>query len=146
MEPEGNERIAMPPKIVHAALTNQDSSLRLWRDSGEFAHVKPMNDKAESAESTAAVARRLRLTREAFEMKKATWCRLVGITPQAWSNVEGTAGTPALNRIALDQALLVCRATGVDLDWIYRGSRDRLPHKLLMKINELETADRRKAG
>lgn len=89
-------------------------------------------------EHTQEVARRLRLTRLAFKMKKAPWSRLVGISPQSWNNVEGSETGPASNRISVDEALKVCRATGVDLDWIFRGSRDRLPVDLALKIAELE--------
>lgn len=136
----------MRAKIVHAAFIFQDLSLRLWPPAPVFETIPAMAPKAESAESTAAVARRLRLTREAFGMKKAAWCRFVGITPQAWSNVEGTKNVPATNRISLEQALLVCRATGVSLDWIYRGLREGLPLKVALDIQHAESTEKRKAG
>lgn len=85
------------------------------------------------------------MTRLAFDMNVATWCRMVGITPQAWAGVEGTKNTPAKNRIALDQALLVCKATGVSLDWIYRGYRDNLPLKVALALQKLESPAPRKA-
>lgn len=97
-----------------------------------------MPNRTESPESTQAVAERLRLTRRAFDMKKATWCRFVGISPQAWNNVEGTETSPAANRISLDEALKVCRATGVGLNWIFRGNRDDIPVKVAMKLQQLE--------
>ena len=62
----------------------------------------------------------------------------MGITPQAWSGVEGTKNTPAANRISLDQALLICKATGVGLDWIFRGHRDDVPVKVSMELTRLE--------
>lgn len=112
-----------------------------------------MASKTESPESTQAVAERLRLTRESFHMKKAVWCRFVGISPAAWNNVEGSKHAPALNRISLDHALLVCRATGVGLNWIYRGNREDMPIKVAMEIAKLEStasgaapAKRKKAG
>lgn len=104
-----------------------------------------MKSKEESPESLAAVADRLRLIREATGLNKAAWSRLVGITPQAWNNVEGSKNLPAANRISLDQALLVCRATGVSLDFIYRGEMiDRLPSKLLSAIQEIQRETKRK--
>lgn len=91
-------------------------------------------------EHTQEVAQRLRLTRLAFGMKKAPWSRFVGISPQSWNNVEGTERSPAASRISIDEAIKVCKATGVDLDWIFRGSRDRLPLHIALKIAELEKA------
>lgn len=62
------------------------------------------------------MADRLRRTREAFGLKQAAWCRLVGIEPQAWNNYER-----GIRRISIDEAIKVCQATGVSMDWIYRG-------------------------
>lgn len=62
------------------------------------------------------VAGRLRRTREAFKMNQADWCRLTGIETQAWNNYES-----GRRRISVDQAIKVCQATGVTIDWIYRG-------------------------
>lgn len=67
-------------------------------------------------ESVEAIADRLKRTREAMGFSQAEWCRLVGIEPQQWNNYER-----ARNRIAIDQALKVCAATGITTDWIYRG-------------------------
>lgn len=96
-----------------------------------------MISKDESPESNAAIAFRLRLIREAMGLKKASFARLVGISAQAWENVEGSPRKPAANRISLDLALLVCRATGVSLDYIYRGQlMDRLPANILAGIQQ----------
>jgi hypothetical protein len=130
---------SMPAKIVHVALITQEFLPHLWRDSPNFGTIPFMVSKKESPESTQAVAERLRLTREAFHMNKATWCRFVHISPPAWSGVEGTKNTPALNRIALDQALLVCKATGVGLNWIYRGNRNDVPITVAMELAKLES-------
>jgi hypothetical protein len=104
----------------------------------------PMAPRTESPESTPAVAERLRLTREAFGMKKAVWCRFVGISPQAWNNVEGTETKPAFNRISLDEALKVVRATGVGLNWIYRGNRDDVPVKIAIELQKLDPPAKKK--
>jgi hypothetical protein len=106
--------------------------------------MAPMATKVESPESTQEVARRLRLTREAFKMQKAVWCRFIGMTPQAWGNVEGTKNGPAVNRISLDEALKVCRATGVGLNWIYRGDRDDVPVKVAMELQKLDPPAKKK--
>lgn len=66
--------------------------------------------------SNEAIAERLIRTREAMGLNQAQWCRLTGIEPQAWNNYES-----GLNRISINQAIKVCQATGVTMDWIYRG-------------------------
>jgi transcriptional regulator with XRE-family HTH domain len=71
------------------------------------------------------LAERLRLTRQSMKLKQADWCRFVGIGPQAWNNYER-----GINRISIDQAIKVCVATGVSLDWIYRGQLTGLPIEL----------------
>lgn len=82
--------------------------------------------------SREAVADRLRMTREALGLNQAEMGRRVGISAQAWSNNE-------LGRdlISLKQAMKICVATGVGLDWIYRGLMHGLPHDLAVKINSL---------
>lgn len=68
------------------------------------------------------MAERLRLTREAMGWSQAELCRRSGISPQIWNNAE-----TGDNRISVDEAIKLCRTTGVTLDWIYRGSRVLLP-------------------
>jgi DNA-binding XRE family transcriptional regulator len=95
----------------------------------------------EPNERLPAVAARLRLTRKAFGMKKAAWCKFVGISPQSWGHLEGTRSLPARSRISIDQALQICRVTGIDLDWIFRGHRDRLAYDVRLKIEAVEQAE-----
>ena len=68
------------------------------------------------------VADRLRLTREAMQWSQAELCRRSGISPQIWNNAE-----TGDNRISVDEAIKLCRTTGVTLDWVYRGTRTLLP-------------------
>jgi len=135
----------MGQETINGSFITQDVASRLWNPSRDFETIRPMATNAESPESTAAVARRLRLTREAFGMKKAVWCRFVGISPQAWQNVEGGENRPATNRISVDEALKVCRATGVGLDWIYRGDRDNVPVKVAMELQKLDPPKKKTA-
>jgi transcriptional regulator with XRE-family HTH domain len=72
--------------------------------------------------SVADVADRLRLTRLAMGWSQAELCRRSGISPQIWNNAE-----TGDNRISVDEAIKLCRITGVSLDWIYRGIRVLLP-------------------
>jgi transcriptional regulator with XRE-family HTH domain len=98
-----------------------------------------MAARPSSPTSTEAVAERLRLTREASGMKQAAFCRLVGVTPQAWNNYETGA-----RRISLDQAIRICAVTGVTLDWIYRGLSANLPMEMASKILALQEQPPRK--
>lgn len=75
-----------------------------------------------NVKDTDELADRLRRTREAYDLNQASWCRLTGIESQAWNNYES-----GLRRISIDQAIKVCAATGVSLDWIYRGISAGLP-------------------
>lgn len=77
------------------------------------------------------LAERLRRTREAMGQTQASWCRMVGIEPAAWSNYE-----TGLRRISIDQALKVCKATGVSLDWIYRGMTAGLPYDIAVALQK----------
>lgn len=88
---------------------------------------------------TENVADRLRTTRVALKLTQAALCRLTGISTAAWNNAEtGDA------RIGVDNAILLCQATGVTLDWIYRGSRTGLPHPINEAIARTESAPVRK--
>lgn len=86
-------------------------------------------------ESTPEIAKRLKLLRKALGYSQAFMAQLAGVTPQAWGNYE-----QGLRRIDIDQALVLCRATGVTLPFIYQGNFGILPADLLGKI-ELELRD-----
>ncbi|MGE5166373.1 MAG: helix-turn-helix transcriptional regulator [Sphingobacteriales bacterium] len=57
------------------------------------------------------------------------------LTPQHWNMWES-----GRQRIGVDSALLLVRKFNVSLDWIYRGEKDGLPHKLARAIEALEAA------
>jgi transcriptional regulator with XRE-family HTH domain len=89
---------------------------------------------------TQDVAARLKQTREALKLSQARLCRISDISPSAWNNYE-TADA----RIGVDQAIKLCQATGVTLDWIYRGVRAGLPNAILEALTQLER-ERRLSG
>ncbi len=68
------------------------------------------------------VAARLRITRLALKLTQRRLCQLTGLSTSAWNNAE-----TGDSRIGVDSAILLCQATGITLDWIYRGSRVGLP-------------------
>jgi transcriptional regulator with XRE-family HTH domain len=73
----------------------------------------------------AAIAHRLRATRESLGLKPSEVCRAAGIAPNTYSQWESATGRPSL-----DQAMKLCDVFGVTLDWIYRGNRTGLPFQL----------------
>ncbi len=91
--------------------------------------------------SVEEVAARLRLTREALKLSQAALCRMAGIPTNTWNNAE-----TADNRLGLDEAFKLCRATGVSLDWIYRGNRALLPALILEEIARREAIPARRPG
>jgi len=79
------------------------------------------------------VAESLRLTREALDLTQAALCRITGISVQAWNNAETSDA-----RIGVDNAIMLCQATGLTLDWIFRGIRAGLSGEFIEAINRLE--------
>ena len=72
------------------------------------------------------VADRLRMIREGSGLSQVDFCARTGISPQAWNNYERGA-----RLISLDQALAVCSATNVTLDFIYRGLTLGVPSEIV---------------
>lgn len=77
------------------------------------------------------LAERLRLTREALDLSQAEIGRRTKISPQAWNNYER-----GRQRISVDEAVKLCIATGVTLDWIYRGDLRGVANELAGKIQD----------
>jgi len=89
------------------------------------------------ADEIQEIGDRLKATREALQKTQASWCRMVGIEQQAWNNYER-----GRRRISLDHALKVVKATGVGLDWIYRGIAKDLPQDIFNGLRQLERGRR----
>jgi transcriptional regulator with XRE-family HTH domain len=79
-----------------------------------------------------AVGARLKLAREALDLSQAEMCRRAGIAPNTWNNYE-----KGLNRISLDEAFKVVNATGISLDYIYRGIEALMPAHVADGIRRL---------
>ncbi|MGC2781121.1 MAG: helix-turn-helix transcriptional regulator [Bradyrhizobium sp.] len=87
------------------------------------------------------ISDRLRLIREAKGLNQATFARLVGIEPQAINNYE-----TGLRRISVDQAIKICAATGVSLDYIYRGLTGHLPVDIATELQRLQRQEKSRRG
>lgn len=112
-----------------------------WHLVRQCGTVAGMLTRGNDPYSVEAVAERMRLTRLALGLTQAAIGRLAGIGAQAWNNNERARG-----RISLDQALKLCVATGVSLDWIYRGEMRGLPHELAVKIQAAIAAEQKPAS
>jgi DNA-binding XRE family transcriptional regulator len=94
--------------------------------------------------SARAVAERLRLTRlglararKISDLPQAEFYRLAGISSQAGNNYEQGA-----RRIQLDQAIKLCDAHRLTLDWIYRNEPSGLPYDIQVAIADLRAKAR----
>lgn len=84
------------------------------------------------------IAHRLRITRLATGWNQAQFCRVTGISQQAWNNYERDAV-----RISVNAALKLCAALGITLDWVFRGNLQAgVPFDLATKIQEVERRER----
>ncbi|MBR0695978.1 helix-turn-helix domain-containing protein [Bradyrhizobium lablabi] len=104
-----------------------------------MADPEHFGDLGRMSRDVKAIAERLKLTREALGLHQAAFGRLVGIEPQAINNYE-----TGLRRISVDQAIKICAATGVSLDWIYRGLASGLPVNLATALQQKRHQERPK--
>ena len=109
----------------------QVSSLSKWQVQGLPFNISGMASPEPTSKED--IGARLELTREALDLSQAELCRITGIETTRWNNAE-----TADNRIGIEDAAKLCRATGVTMDWIYRGVRQNLPAKVLEGLARIE--------
>ena len=68
------------------------------------------------------IARRLRMTRAVFDLTQGAFAAKAGLTASTYNRYERATRVPAI-----EQAIELCEAYGLTLDWIYRGVPDGLP-------------------
>jgi transcriptional regulator with XRE-family HTH domain len=112
------------------ALTPNSSTLQIV-EAGCLGHGRRMSSDRK------AIAERLKLTREAVGLNQAAFARLTGIEPQAINNYEN-----GLRGISVAQATKICIATGVSLDWIFRGIAAGLPINLATALQQKQRQTR----
>jgi len=81
-----------------------------------------------------AIAERLIALRTLNAPTQTAFCNQVNIQPNTWNQYE-----TAKQRISLDMAIRLSRATGVTLDWIYLGDSTGMP----MRYTPIISGDRR---
>lgn len=79
--------------------------------------------------TVAAIAHRLRATREALQLTPSQFADGAGIKRNTYSQWEAAKGRPQL-----DQAMALCAKYRLTLDWIYFGNTDGLPMNLAREI------------
>jgi len=75
------------------------------------------------------IARRLIATRRALGLTQAELCRRSGVQQSTYNQFE-----KAINIISPKQAVRLCEALGLTLDWIYLGDPGALPPKLVQAL------------
>lgn len=104
----------------------------------EYPPVKKPGRPPSNPEDRSAIAARLKFFREAMFPSQVALSQRTGIETNTWNNYESDR-----NRISLDQALILCRTTGLTLDWIYRGDASGLPMRI---ADALATLERQRAA
>jgi transcriptional regulator with XRE-family HTH domain len=82
-----------------------------------------------------SVGQRLRITREALGKTQAAFCGAAGISASAYNQFEKGSTRPSI-----DNAIAICDAHGLSLDWIYRGDMAMLRHGVAEAIRALKKA------
>ena len=103
--------------------------------------VGEVDQMATGPTSLPEMAERLRITRLALKLTQARLCRLARISTQTWNNAETGDG-----RLGLSRGIRLCEATGLTLEWIYRGIRYGLPAELAEAITRVEDSESKLSG
>ena len=93
----------------------------------DFTSCEP--SKWSMPETNKSLAHRLKITREALDLKPADVCKRLKVGANAWSQYESGE-----RRITVPVAIKFCDEYGLTLDWIYRADPSRLPHDVRMKL------------
>lgn len=91
-----------------------------------------MSDLGLPPSSKKAIGRRLELTRESLGMAAGDFAAKAGVSKSAYSNYASGERAPTLK-----QALKLCAAYELTLDWLYRGDPSGLKYNLAEQIISL---------
>ena len=83
--------------------------------------------------SRTEIAARLRVTRQAFGMGQYDFADRAGIAGNTYNQYE-----QAKKRPTIENALALCRAYGLTLDWVYAGDPSGLPYKVADAIKSIK--------
>jgi transcriptional regulator with XRE-family HTH domain len=79
---------------------------------------------------------RLRHTRVALGINQTEFARRVHLKQNRYNQYESGA-----RALTIDAANRICDEYGVTLDWLYRGDRSMLPHRLAIDIAQIKAAE-----
>lgn len=91
--------------------------------------------------SLAAIALRLQLTRRVFGVQQNEFCSRAGIAANTYNQYERGTRLPTI-----ENALRLCEAYDLTLDWIYRGDPSGLRYATADAIKALKQADQSKTS
>jgi transcriptional regulator with XRE-family HTH domain len=83
-----------------------------------------------------AVAKRLRVTREAMRLSQHEFACRAGIAPNTYNQFE-----QGKRLLTVSKAISICAAHGLTLDWIFLDDPSNLPYKLAAAIKALQALD-----
>lgn len=82
-----------------------------------------------------AVGDRLRLSRQALGLSQVEFSQRAGIAANTYNQYERGKKLPSINN-----AVAICDAHGLTLDWLFRDDPGNLPYKLASAIQALKDA------
>ena len=86
--------------------------------------------------SLAAIGLRLKLTRQVLGLTQVALCRSVGIATNTYNQYE-----KGVTRPTVENAIAICEAFHLTLDWLYRGDPSGLRYDLADQIKAAKRAD-----
>lgn len=128
----GLDRLHDDDAYIQFSCRAQAYRIALWPRWEEKCSFPAMVYGDQEPTGLADVQARLKVTREALKLSQAELCRRTGISTQSWNNAE-----TGDERISVDNAIKLCRHSGVTLDWVYRGIPALLPADIAKKIQAL---------
>jgi transcriptional regulator with XRE-family HTH domain len=97
-----------------------------------------MRARRSDVKATEHIAARLRHTRQALGVNQRQFAKRTNLRPNRYNQYD--SGVRALT---IDAAQQICNEYGVTLDWLFRGDRSMLPHRLAIEIARIEAAERK---
>jgi len=82
------------------------------------------------------IAARLRHTRRALGVNQRQFAKRANLRQNRYNQYESGA-----RALTIDAAQKICNEYGVTLDWLFRGDRSMLPHRLAIEIGRIEAAE-----
>lgn len=103
-----------------------------------------MNPPDPGDASPEAVGRRLAQLRAALgygDRQQRAFAKFLGIGITSYNTYETGKQRPPIN-----VALKIIRLTGTNLDWLYRGIEDLLPHHIVVKLRDTVAEEQRRSA